>query len=391
MSGPSTCPTCGHACAPWYFGMGLVGAPPWVTDFVGGSGTESPGFSGYPATRAKLVAEARQAAADLAGDGGAVAEPGWVEQHLPEGTYRDQGELLAALNPWIQGPELNGPQWLQRTNLGAIATGTRLRVPPGAIAILVRGDGTPLDVYPTGEHTLTAASAPLAAASSRGAAPGATRTALRATPVFCSTRDQEGRVQFGGKVQSGEPVRLQASVRFFLSDPSKFAKSPGGKGMRNAPTPEFVLTQVVNPQLAGLESSAAASDKSRVESVIRTALEGAGLGVRSVTVESAGAPFAPGASSAGAGPRGAPMHGGTPGQIPPEMLARMPPEMQAMVQAQMQQAMARQAAAGGAPPGAGGPSSYPPGMGIVACPACHAPNRSSLTTCRRCGGPLPPA
>ncbi len=401
LQGPAQCPTCGHPCLDWWWGMGVVGAPDWVSDFLGGQGSESPGFERYPATRAQLLGAWKERMEDILSDSDATLDdPRWLETHLPEGTYRDPGEVFLAVNPVLAGPALDPSKWVARLPVTALAAGSRLQVPQGAAAILVDSNGQPLEVFPAGEHVLSATTAPKAAAASRRPAPGTARYSLAATPLFCYLGDLEGKVQHSARPPPVPPPMFSATVRFWIAEPSKLAATPAVKVLESsAPQPQQLLSSVVQTKLQGLDAPTL-GDHGKLETLLRSWLTEAGLGVRSIAFDARGYGGMP--PSFAAGPQGsAPgavggMPPGMPPGIPPEALARMPPEARAMFEARMKAAMAAHAAAtaragsgAGTPPsgGAPGPSNgLPPGL--VLCPNCRRPNPMSFASCVACGRPL---
>lgn len=393
LSGPAKCPTCGHDCEPWWFGLGVVEGPDWVQNLLGGAGTESPGFSEYPATRAQVLAAAQGLLEDMRSDEDVVIqEPGWLAARLPEGTYRDPGELFCALEPVLHAPPVPPAGWLAQLRTDAIATGTRLSVPAGTSAFLFGAQQQLLDAFPTGEHTITRANAPLASALSRPAAPGVARTVLRASIMSLTAQEIDGRIRYSGRTAAGAVVVLQATTRVRLEDPARFARAPPSKGLSPQASLDTLLTRIVEPALAKLDASTFDGDHGALEAAVRAALTEAGWGMRTLNIEAAGPPSAM-APIFRPGTPGAP---GPAGGIPPEAMAHLPPQVQAMMQAKMNEAMARRANAplggGPGPSGAGAPRPPTPGglpHGLVACPACRGPNPVGLKVCRFCGRPMP--
>ncbi|HXW67060.1 MAG TPA: zinc ribbon domain-containing protein [Thermoplasmata archaeon] len=372
-AGAGRCPTCGHPCLPWYFGLGLVGAPPAVNDFLGGAGSESPGFDGYPASRSALLAAAREEFADM--EEAPTAALAWLDTHLPDRSYQDRGDVLVALTPEIRGPELVPPRWRSSAGPSALPFGVRLVVPTGQVAVLVSREGAPLDAFGPGEHVLTTATAPHAAAGSRPPAAGFDRTVLDTRAVFYTTGPQTGTLSVRARSPSGPPAPIRASIRFSIQDPVRFEAAISRRLSDSAPT-DTVLSMVAGPALERA-MAAPAGDPSFVEGTIRQALEAAGLVPADITV---------GATGPGAG-------------FPSDVLARLPPEQRALVEARLQESMRRRAAAGaGGPPNpspSAGPVAPPAPAGVppgpVRCSACSAPNPSTVRFCGNCGKPLPPA
>ncbi len=381
-AGPPRCPACGHECLPWYFGLGLVDGPPLINDFLGGAGSENPGFQGYPATRASLLAAAKAFYTDIEDEGVRGAEDlAWLERELPDRPYRDVGDVLTALGGTVRGPSLEGATWMARSPLGAIPIGAHLIVPPAEMALLVGRRGTSQDVFPPGDHLLTRASAPRAAEQSREPAPGSDRAVLESTPVFYSTREQAGRLTVAARTRAGSRYVVNATVRYALRDPARFTATIGRNLSPSAPSSTVLGVAVSGPLTAMVgqqEDAALAADPKAVESTIRAALEAAGFEVRSVAL----------------GPSGSPLNAAM-GGTPSDALARLPPEQRAMVQARMEEAMRRRAAAGAAsrsaspPPAGGAPAPGGPGSGPSECPACGAANPPRVKFCGSCGRPIP--
>ncbi len=371
----------------WYFGLGVEGAPDSITDFLGGAGTESPGYDGYPATKAQLLAAARESISDLEEPN--LADLDWLSERLPEGTYRDAGDVFSVLQGPIMMPRADASPWMWRSRIGAIPLGARLVVPSDGRALLVGRGGRALDTFGPGEHRLTRASAPLAAAQSRPPPPDASRGILESSVVFFSTREQEGAVSFSGRTKSAEPMFVTARVRFSLSDPGRFVESPTGKSYSEALPPDRLLSSVVTPELKlavqSHEGRSLSSDPALVEGTIRTALESSGLSAGSVRLEYLG--------SSPVGILSA--RGGT------DPFAQMPPEVRAMMQARMEEAMRHRPSGSGsvgrpglasAPSAAADPrvdgSAPSSPTGTVVCSACHATNPASGKFCHGCGAPL---
>lgn len=379
LSGNEQCPSCGHPCVPWYWGMGLDDCPDIVRDFFGGDGTESPGFDKYPATKAQLLAGVRELQADME-EGTTPEDLVWLDQRLPEGTYPDAGEVFRVMTSVLRAPPLDSTRWVRGGYLRTFAAGTRLVVGANEFALLVGTDGSTFDAFGPGEHVLSADTAPLAAAVSRLPKPGFPKWALRAGPLYLSTSDQNGRVLGSGKTKSGEPIGIMAKVSFWLQDPSKFARSPAGRRLDPNLDIDRMLASLAKGALdtlvASLESPSLEAIQSSAESAVRSSLEAAGLGVRTVSIEVSGPRFGFGASFRAPPPT-----------LPPEVLARLPPETVAKMNAatQRREEILRAAAANpnashAAPPGSPGTP-----LPVVTCPSCHTPNARAAPFCRNCG------
>ncbi len=381
LSGPSRCPTCGHECTPWYFGLGLEDAPASVDGLLGGAGSESPGYDRYPATKTELLSALREEIEESGEPNSADVD--WLNQRLPDGTYRDPGEVFSAVQAPITMPRLGVPNWFAPARMQAIPIGARLVVAPGGQALLVGRDRSGYDVFPPGEHRLTRETAPLAAARSRPPAPGFTRVVLECSVTFFSTEEQEAAFGYRGPTKSGEAIYLNSKVRFALSDPKKFAVSKAGLSYSTPAPPDQTLSRIVTPEMTAAVRShdlaALSADPKIADGIIRRALEDAGFAVRDVRVE-----------YVGSNPVGAMMAGGA--QTNP--FAQLPPEARAMIQARMAEAMRHPRAAGApTPPASAGPqvpkvSAGPAGAALRSCLACGAPNPPTGKFCRNCGRAL---
>lgn len=376
LSGPKRCATCGHECLPWYFGLDAAQAPASINNFLGGAGTESPGYDRYPATKAQLLAAARQEISET--DEPNLADVAWLDQRLPDGTFHDAGEVFTALWEPPAPPTLEGPNWVFRAPVHSIPFGARIRVPPEETALLIGTGNAPLDAFPPGEYRISRDAAPLAAARSRPPAPGFTQSVLRSSLMFLSTRDQEGTWSFSHRTEGGRPGFFTVRARYALTDPKKFVTSKAGLSFAGPLPPEKLLSLLVAPALKGppeRDPSARSVDSGVVESTVRSVLDASGFAVRSVTVEQSNAPPLGGAYSAGGA----------------DPFARLPPEARAAVQAQMEEAMRRRAAAvGRADTGTRTTPVTSPGGAVppTICPSCRAPNPPSGKFCQSCGSPL---
>lgn len=378
LAGPATCPTCGHGCAPWYFGLGLPDAPAFLQDFLGSAESESPGFDRYPAAKADLVAAARQSISEDEEPDYSVLS--WLDQRLPPATYRDPGEVLLALAGPLPVPSVDASRWYQSLHRQALPLGTRLHVPTDVVALLVGRNDEICDTFPPGEYVLDRESAPKAALRSRPPAPGFPHALLEVSVVFYSTRERKGRLGVSLRTKDGAKFFLSATTRFAMQDPAKFRRYlPHTSPAENSPADSLLsmLTQRELVPWAGSQDGATLSkEPSTLEEAVRRMLEGAGFSVVSLKLEYGGTDPMAAAFSSRENP-----------------LARMPPEVQAMIQARLEQARR-----GGRPSGAPAPPGIAPGVPLPPvggaheamgpCPKCGAPNPSTGKFCQNCGAPL---
>lgn len=390
FAGPAKCAECGCECESWDSGLGFVG-PEVVRSFFGAAGDENPGFSEYPASKAKLVAAAQEALSE--------ADPSdldWLARTLPEGTYPDRGTALMALCPVVATSGEEPATLVTALPIGAIAVGTPLVVGPNQTAALVTNDGRSSDDFGPGKHVVSRESAPHAANRSRPPAPGFPRSAISATPFFASTRetrmafDHRGRTLMPGAIRSTEMVEIKGNITYSIASLSAFLTALGGSAPREGLSRaegEAAVTKLFGASLDQTLSQHRASEftpsSPLLDQAIRSAAAQAGLRVSALKIDSVGpVSLTDQLADMQAHQR--------------QAMSHLPPDVQARMQAQMAAAMQRSQAArgsgpGGPPPRAGpavtAPSGVPPAP-TQACPACHSQNPVDGKFCLSCGQPL---
>ena len=383
LAGTKKCPGCGCECASWDWGLGFAG-PAAVRSFFGVGDDENPGFSGYPASKAQLLAAATQELRDAEAD---PADVEWLSRNLPEGSYPDRGSALSALTPTISLSGADPAMFVSRLPMQAIATGTRLVVGPDQSAVLVGKKGRPLDPFGPGAYVITRETAPRAAAESRAPAPKFPKSVITATPFFATTREIRVALNRTGRTRSGDAVTVRGSVGVSIASLADFLArtKPPGRGLSTADTETAIvgiLGPAVDQTLAAHESREFTPPSKFLEQAIRSNAGPAGLRIAAVTIDSVG--------QVSPSDRLAMVQ-----QKQLEAMSHMPPEVQAQLQAQMAQAMQRAQAAragSGAIP-AGGPVARTsvaaaPSGGAQVCPACQASNPATVRFCGNCGKPL---
>jgi membrane protease subunit (stomatin/prohibitin family) len=387
LAGPKKCPECGCECAPWDWGLGFVG-PASVRSFFGVGNDENPGFSQYPASKSQLVAAARQEFEESETE---ATDIEWLSRNLPEGMYPDRGAALEALSPVVAWRGDDPAVLVTALPMSAIAVGTRMVVGRDQSASLVAKDGRALDRFGPGEYVISRESAPRAAAQSRPAAAGFSKSVITATPFFASTRETRTAVGRTARTRSGEGFQVRGSVTFSIASLPDFLARLGRRprGLSVAET-EAVVAGIVGPALdqtlASHDAGELAGSSRRIEEAIRSAAAQGGLRVSAVTLDSIG-------------PVSLSDQMATFQQMQRQAIAHLPPEAQARVQAQMAKAMERAQASGASRPGvpaAGtGPrtttSTPPSSTAGQSCPSCHASNPPDVRFCGNCGQPLLPA
>ncbi|MHB8567762.1 MAG: double zinc ribbon domain-containing protein [Nitrososphaerales archaeon] len=167
LSGPSRCSGCGHDCEPWWSGLQVPGRNDLV-DVL----TEFAEDRTFPATKKDIV--------DY------VGEDQWIRNNLPEGSYKDPGEVMLAVLPPLKWSGDN-TSLVSASQEKATPSGTKLVVAEGQAAVIVgQWDYKPYDVFLTGEYTLTPGNAPKISARSRSPAPGFSRMIFLGAPLFIS-------------------------------------------------------------------------------------------------------------------------------------------------------------------------------------------------------------
>ncbi|MGA8536383.1 MAG: hypothetical protein WB789_03195, partial [Thermoplasmata archaeon] len=279
-----------------------------------------------------------------------MADLGWLSGNLPDGTFRDLGEVLAALMPVVAWRGKDASALLAALPMTAVASGTRMMVGADQTAVLVASDGRPLDSFGPGERLLSRENTPRAAAESRPLAAGFTKSVIRATPVFASTQEIRTSLSRSGRVRSGENVSVRGSVTVSISSlPDFLAKvgsRPRGFSLTEGETKVgMILAAVLDQTLSSHELGELSGSGTLLETAIRSGAAQAGLRVSALSLE-------PPAQVSVADQLTAVR------EMQRRALASMPPEMQAKVSAQMAQAMERAQAARGL--GARGPGAAAP-------------------------------
>lgn len=379
LAGTGRCSECGCECASWDWGLGVAG-PASVRSFLGVGDDENPGFSEYPAPKARLVAAATQELQEGEAD---PADAQWLAKNLPEGTYADRGSVLAALSSTIAWTGEDPAALVAPLPMRAIASGARLLVGPNQTAVLVGKDGRPLDAYGPGQHVLTRETAPRAAAVSRPPAPHFPHTVISATPVFASTREVRTAIDQTGRTRSGDPVSVRGSVVFSVASVAEFvgANRSLGRGFSSKETEAALATALgpaIGQALAAHDVRELGPSSPVLEEAIRAGAGAIGIRVSSVSLEPV-RPVSPNDQLAALR------------QHQAEALSHLPPEMQARMAAAMQRAQAAGRAPGPPPPPGAGPATPPAAPPVAAglvCPSCHASNPPSIRFCGNCGQPL---
>jgi hypothetical protein len=382
LAGATKCPECGCECASWDWGLGFVG-PASIRSFFGVGDDENPGFSGYPASKAQLVAAAK---AELEEMEDVAPDLEWLTRTLPEGTYKDRGEAIAALSPVLAWPGGDPSRFVVALPMYGIATGAKIVVARDQLAALLGKDGTPLDCFGPGEYVVSRESVPRAAAKSRPPVAGRSRSVIWGVPYFASSKAIQAPISRSGRSRSGEPVQISVTATVSITSLADFLVRSGRRPQGISATEAAgVVTAIVGPTLDQLIASHTAGElagkSSLVEQAFRAGASAGGLSVSSLTIGSAGAIPVSDQMAAML-------------EMQKQAMAHLSPEQQAMMQAQMAKAMeraqaARASRAGSAaargplgPPG-GGPPSAP-----SICPACKTPNAPGTKFCGSCGQPL---
>jgi membrane protease subunit (stomatin/prohibitin family) len=384
LAGPSKCPGCGCECPPWYWGLGFAG-PSSLRSFFGVGDDENPGFSQYPASKAKLVEAAREQLQDAEAD---MADVGWLSGNLPDATYQDPGEVFAALTPVVACRGKDSSALVTALPMSAVASGTRLVVGPDQLAVLVASDGRPLDSFGPGEYTLSRDGAPRAAAESRPSAAGFLKSVISAKPVFASTQGIRTPVDHPGRTRAGESVSVRGSVTVSVGSLPEFITKLGSRprglsATEGATEVTRILGAVLDQALSSHDFAELTGPGALLEAAVRSGAAQAGLRVSAVAFDPVTRVSVTDQLTAVQ-------------EMQRKAFANMPPEMQARMQAQMAKAMERSQASrgmGSAGPSAGaGPGATPPRppapAAARACPSCQAPNPPESKFCRNCGQPL---
>lgn len=356
--------------------------PASIRSFFGVGDDENPGFSQYPSSKSQILATARRELEDVESD---PRDLEWLSKVLPERTYADRSDVLAALSAVVEWPEDAPTAFIATVPMHAMAIGTKLVVGPHQTATLLGRDGKPLDQFEAGEHVINRQTAPRAAAVSRPPAPGFPKSTIVGAPYFAST--QERRVTFDRTASSltGQAVRVLGSLAYVVRSLPDFLRriGPRPRGLTSAEIDAEVgklVASVLDSSLATHDAAEQASSKEVLERALQSGAVEAGIQISSVAFDSV-----------------------TPLSAIDQMtaiqdrqrqaMAHLPPEAQARIQAQMAAAVQRaRAARPSTGPPAVAPATVPstsrPTAATQLCPACHAANPASSRFCGNCGRPL---
>jgi len=364
--------------------MGIVG-PASICSFFGVGGDENPGFSNFPASKSQLVTAAGR---DLEDGDSSPGDLEWLSRALPERTYQDRGEALAALSAVISWAGNDPSSWIAPLPMHAVAVGSRLVVGSDQVAALVARDGRALDSFGPGEHIVTRETAPGAAAQSRRAGAGFPKSTISATPFFASTRETRVILNRTGRTRSGETIDIRASVTCSIASLPQFlaqVRSPAGGISVTGATAAIagIIGPSLDQTLASHDASELVGSSSLIDQAIRSGAAQAGLRVSDVTIE----PVRP----TSVADRMAAIQ-----EHQRQAMAHLYPETQAMIQAQMAKALERAQASRGSAPGGpatgAGPGTTMPARTSRAstrpCPSCHASNPPDGKFCGNCGKAL---
>ena len=366
LAGPSKCEECGCDCSPWYDGLEIPGKQDLTYSLI-----DYREEDGFPASKAALVAYIKQDRPE---------DSAWLSDHLPEGTYKDPGDVMTALTPSLES--LAGGTMLAPTQVRSVAAGTRLVVRDGeAAAMLHSGDNSPCDVLLVGTSTLSPASCPILASKSRGAAPGFDRIVLQGYPVFVSLKKElQVPILLVSQNSSRKPIGVKGMVRLSVQAPETFASFgvSNKSGHDDASLQGYLsnrFSQVLRSTLFVSQPEEIKANTEVLAGPLTSAAAEIGLKAN-VVIEYAGVPTQE-------------MSLGMMNQMMGTMASNMAVAQEAMRAAMLrQQTQGRGGSVPGAPPSAPAAPQGPSQQAGTRCPKCNSANPPGVKFCNNCGAPL---
>ena len=377
VQGASKCANCGCTAKPWWLDLAL---PDAVRDLLTDLNSDQAFF---PATKEKLI----QA---LPEDDG-----GWLTANLPNASYRDTGEVAAALIGKMQPVawQASDPtKLLWKYPATTLAQGQELIVTQDQTAVLVSRSGKSCDEFASGRYTVSSTTCPLLLSNSREVMPGFQHIVFDGSPVFL-LKSKEFEITPRAMGQSKSLRRLMANgvARVRISDPKAFLEHLGPKANY---TSEGMLTglqkyaeDVVKQEMPTHELDELASNHSILENALSAGLSGIGLEPLKVSFSYVGEPgpgmYAQGVMQMRANAQSAEEMK----QWAESMKATQAARLQAIQQMQQQmQSVRQQVAASRA--GTANAQIASKGMQTVRCSSCNAENPQTSKFCGNCGKPL---
>jgi hypothetical protein len=319
-----------------------------VSDYLTGLFYDEP--STYPATKGQLVSLVSGPGLD--GYRPNPDDRDWFSTSLPDGRYRDPGEVIAALTPvfeWLPEGAIRGHgEESSRQGASATATttanhssslssshahlvpvsafmvGARLIVRENQAAVLVR-QGAAYDLFSSGgSYTLTPETAPKLSAVSRPPAKGFEHGAFEGAPLFLDLNEFNAEFATMARTKAGKPFAARGAVRCAILSPADLLKESnilrqlvarsggddttadavGVRRMSSDPLERLVQRQTedtVRRVASSHQMEEMKGDKTLLEKPIDDALANLGLKVNSIIFDAIGEPT-PGMFFTGAQP-----------------------------------------------------------------------------------------
>ena len=345
----------------------------------------SPNANDFPATKEKIV----QA---LLGNGMQSGSPEaqWIDQSLPQRTFKDASDvayaLISHLAP-IRWTRAQQADFIWRYANQKVAFGQQLEVGPDQKAVMIGADGKKAcDSFDPGKYVISRENCPLLSMNSRKIAPGLQGQAgvLDGFPVYLyPSMEFEIDLSIMGETKALRRISARGVARFRISNPNVFLEQIASKGNFNAESTVSVIRKYCE-ELLKKEMSAHEFDELKNNSPLlenSLALAGKNVGLDPVKI-----------TFSWIGEVGPGMFGG-PGGMPPQMM--LDPQKIAQMRQMAESMRAGQMTGWGSTQARGaGPNaqqSSPLTSTTISCPSCNFPNQTNNKFCNSCGKPLQPA
>jgi membrane protease subunit (stomatin/prohibitin family) len=375
--GTKTCSACGCESSPWWSEIKISGSTA-ITDMVWDlQGNEN--F--FPASKAQILRVFSGSEEDLQ----------FLDASLPEQTYKDTGDIVAALiskaTPMAWEKQASEILWKYPAN--AISPGQQLVVRKDQVAVLEsKKTGRACEEFVEGNYILTVSNCPLLAQESRKVLPGYKYSVLNGYPVFVSPPFEfEIDLTTMGQTKALRKAAVRGVARVRVSTPKKFVQQFGKYNSEMAlDLVTKYCTGMLQKEMSAHELDELSQNRAVLEKPLADGLRNAGLDPIKINF-------------AYVGELGPGMFMPMPGQMKnsnndsmsaAEQVRQMGEIMRSAQIARLQaiqQMMEQQRA--GMRPSAPAPFPQPASpIEMITCPNCNAQNPLTGKFCNNCGQPL---
>ena len=385
--GLKSCPACGCDCEAWWSGIKISsdGGEGVIEDYLNDN-YSSPGANDFPATKEKIL----QALLAYGMQSG-TPEARWIDESLPQRTFKDASDVAYALISHLAPIRWNRVQqtdFIWRYANQKVAFGQQLEVGQDQKAVMISADGKKTcDSFDPGNYVISRENCPLLSMNSRKIAPGLQGQAgvLDGFPVYVyPSMEFEIDLSIMGETKALRRITAKGVARFRISNPNIFLEEIASKGNFNGESTVSVLRKhcegLLKKEMSAHEFDELKNNSPLLENPLASGVKNVGLDPVKINFSWIG--------EVGPG-----MFGG-PGTMPPQMM--LDPQKIAQLRQMAESMRAAQMTGLGSPQArvAGGPiaqQSSPQTSTTVACPSCNFPNQTNNKFCNSCGKPLQPA